>query len=65
MKDKLIKAKNFIVDYLEEILVVIACISFIVCGFATDVRLGFLAITIAFLFLSYQVVKHKKLLNRK
>ena len=65
MKDKLIKVKNFIADYLEEILVMIACISFIICGFITDIRLGFLAITIASIYGNKLVIGYKKLLNRK
>lgn len=65
MKNKLIKLKSFIVDYLEEILVIVACISFIICGFITDIRLGFLAITIAFLYANKKVIHYKELLNRK
>lgn len=61
MKNKLNSIKNYIVDYLEEILVILACISFIMFGFLVSINIGFLCITISFLFLAYLVTKHKKI----
>ncbi|GEM_PF-5343095 len=60
MKNKLNSIKNYIVDYLEEILVIIAMISFIIFGFLGSFKLGFLCITLSFLFLAYLVIKYKK-----
>lgn len=61
MKIEKNKIKNYIVDYLEEILVIVACISFIVFGFLFNLKIGFLSITISFLFLAKIITKYKKL----
>lgn len=57
MKNKL----NSIIDYLEEILVIVAIISFITFGFLCSFKLGLLCITLGFIFLAYLVTKYKEI----
>lgn len=64
-KEKFNLLKEFIIDYLEEIMLVIAIVSFFICGFTIDFRLGFLFISIGCLFANKKIVDYKKILSNE
>ena len=62
MKDKIFKN---LINYLEEILVLIGFLFFIIFGFLISVKVGILFMSISFFILAFLVIKYKKLLMAK
>lgn len=62
MKDKIFKN---LINYLEEILVLIGFLFFIIFGFLISVKVGILLMSISFFILAFLVIKYKKLLIAK
>ena len=62
MKDKIFKN---LMNYLEEILVLIGFLFFIIFGFLISVKVGNLLMSISFFILAFLVIKYKKLLMAK
>lgn len=62
MKDKIFKN---LMNYLEEILVLIGFLFFIIFGFLISVKVGILLMSISFFILAFLVIKYKKLLIAK
>ena len=62
MKDKIFKN---LMNYLEEILVLIGFLFFIIFGFLISVKVGILLMSISFFILAFLVIKYKKLLMAK
>lgn len=62
MKDKIFKN---LINYLEEILVLIGFLFFIIFGFLISVKVGILLMSISFFILAFLVIKYKKLLMAK
>lgn len=60
MKDKII---DFILEYLEEILMILGFLCLIAFGFLINIKIGFLLMSISFFIASLIVIKYKKLLN--
>ena len=57
------KLLEFIIDYLEELLIVVGFILFIVFGFMMTAKLGVLFTSVSFFIGSYLVMKFKKKLS--
>ena len=62
MKDKIFKN---LINYLEEILILIGFLFFIIFGFLISVKVGILLMSISFFILAFLVIKYKKLLIAK
>ena len=62
MKDKIFKN---LINYLEEILVLIGFLFFIIFGFLISYKVGILLMSISFFILDFLVIKYKKLLMAK
>ena len=62
MKDKIFKN---LINYLEEILILIGFLFFIIFGFLISVKVGILFMSISFFILAFLVIKYKKLLMAK
>ena len=62
MKDRIFKN---LINYLEEILVLIGFLFFIIFGFLISVKVGILLMSISFFILAFLVIKYKKLLIAK
>ena len=62
MKDKIFKN---LINYLEEILILIGFLFFIIFGFLISVKVGILLMSISFFILAFLVIKYKKLLMAK
>ena len=62
MKDKIFKN---LMNYSEEILVLIGFLFFIIFGFLISVKVGILLMSISFFILAFLVIKYKKLLIAK
>ena len=52
--------KEFLIDYLEEILIILGFLMFIAFGFMINVRLGVLFISISLFILGYLTIIYKK-----
>lgn len=57
------KIIDFILEYLEEILIILGFLCFITFGFLISIKVGFLLMSISFFVTSALVIKYKKLLN--
>lgn len=62
MKDKIFKN---LINYLEEILVLIGFLFFIIFGFLISYKVGILLMSTSFFILAFLVIKYKKLLMAK
>ena len=62
MKDKIFKN---LINYLEEILVLIGFLFFIIFGFLISYKVGILLMSTSFFILAFLVIKYKKLLMPK
>ena len=62
MKDRIFKN---LINYLEEILVLIGFLFFIIFGFLISVKVGILLMSISFFILAFLVIKYKKLIMAK
>ena len=62
MKDKIFKN---LMNYLEEILVLIGFLFFIIFGFFISYKVGILLMSTSFFILAFLVIKYKKLLMAK
>ena len=62
MKDKIFKN---LINYLEEILILIGFLFFIIFGFLISVKVGILLMSTSFFILAFLVIKYKKLLMAK
>ena len=62
MKDK--KFKNLI-NYLEEILILIGFLFFIIFGFLISVKVGILLMSISFFILAFLVIKYKSFIAKE
>ncbi len=57
------KIIDFILEYLEEILIILGFLCFMTFGFLISIKIGFLLTSISFFVTSILVIKYKKLLN--
>ena len=62
MKDKIFKN---LINYLEQVLILIGFLFFIIFGFLISVKVGILFMSISFFILAFLVIKYKKLLMAK
>ena len=62
MKDKIFKN---LINYLEEILILIGFLFFIIFGFLISYKVGILLMSTSFFILAFLVIKYKKLLMAK
>ena len=62
MKDKIFKN---LINYLEEILVLIGFLFFIIFGFLISVKVGILLMSISFFILDFLVIKYKSLMEKE
>ena len=62
MKDKIFKN---LMNYLEEILVLIGFLFFIIFGFLISVKVGILLMSISFFILDFLVIKYKSLMAKE
>lgn len=49
-----------VIDYLEEIFIILGFLMFIICGFMLSVKLGILFISISLFTLAYLTIIYKK-----
>ena len=62
MKDRIFKN---LINYLEEILVLIGFLFFIIFGFLISVKVGILLMSISFFILAFLVIKYKSLMAKE
>ena len=62
MKDKIFKN---LINYLEEILVLIGFLFFIIFGFLISYKVGILLMSTSFFILAFLVIKYKKLIAKE
>ena len=62
MKDKIFKN---LINYLEEILIIIGFLFFIIFGFLIRVKVGILLMSISFFILAFLVIKYKSLMEKE
>lgn len=62
MKDKIFKN---LMNYLEEILVLIGFLFFIIFGFLISYKVGILLMSTSFFILAFLVIKYKKLIAKE
>ena len=62
MKDKIFKN---LINYLEEILVLIGFLFFIIFGFLISVKVGILLMSISFFILAFLVIKYKSFIAKE
>ena len=62
MKDKIFKN---LMNYLEEILVLIGFLFFIIFGFLISVKVGILLMSISFFILAFLVIKYKSFIAKE
>ena len=58
-----LKIVDFILEYLEEILMMLGFLFFIIFGFLISIKVGFLLLSVSFFATSAIVIKYKKLLS--
>lgn len=58
-----LKIVDFILEYLEEILMMLGFLFFIIFGFLISIKIGFLLLSVSFFAISAIVIKYKKLLS--
>ena len=62
MKDKIFKN---LINYLEEILILIGFLFFIIFGFLISDKVGILLMSISFFILAFLVIKYKSLMEKE
>mgnify|MGYP004535818099 FL=1 len=62
MKDKIFKN---LINYLEEILILIGFLFFIIFGFLISVKVGILLMSISFFILAFLVIKYKSFIAKE
>ena len=62
MKDKIFKN---LINYLEEILILIGFLFFIIFGFLISYKVGILLMSTSFFILAFLVIKYKKLIAKE